>query len=104
MAVWEVLFGKGEQHGNDSDKVRYAGQMLWNLANVGPSQYTTFIVAINADNNDETVDSVANSLRNYKSMINGLMQTRVSAMVKEFKEEFQEEMREEVKKIHVASV
>ncbi|KAF4794069.1 hypothetical protein TURU_105321 [Turdus rufiventris] len=68
--------------------------MLWNLANLGPSQYTTFIATINADTNQETVGSVANKLRNFESMINGPMQAHVSAVVKELKEEFKEKMRE----------
>ncbi|KAF4804512.1 hypothetical protein TURU_007258 [Turdus rufiventris] len=67
--------------------------MLWNLANLGPSQYTTFIATINADNNQETVGSVANKLTNVESMINGPTQAHVSAVVKELKEEFKDEMR-----------
>ncbi|KAF4796496.1 hypothetical protein TURU_083780 [Turdus rufiventris] len=81
--------------------------MLWNLANLGPSQYTTFIATINANNNQETVASVAYKLRNFESMINGLMQAHVSAVVKELKEEFKEEMRrmrEEMRKINAAPV
>ncbi|KAF4794831.1 hypothetical protein TURU_098454 [Turdus rufiventris] len=81
--------------------------MLWNLANLGPSQYTTFIATINADNNQETMGSVANKLRNSESMINGPMQAHVSAVVKELKEEFKEEMRgmrEEMRKINAAPV
>ncbi|RMC05605.1 hypothetical protein DUI87_17690 [Hirundo rustica rustica] len=71
----------------------------------GPSQYTTFIVTINADNNRETVGSVANKLRNYESMISGPMQTQVSAVVKELREEMRE-MREEMRRnsSHVAPV
>ncbi|KAF4804500.1 hypothetical protein TURU_007280 [Turdus rufiventris] len=79
--------------------------MLWNLANLGPSQYTTFIAMITADNNQETVGSVANKFRNFESMIDGPMQAHVSAVVKEFKEEFKEEMRgmrEEMRKINAA--
>ncbi|KAF4803886.1 hypothetical protein TURU_012421 [Turdus rufiventris] len=68
--------------------------MLWNLANLGPSQYTTFIATINADNNQETAGFVANKLRNFESMINDPVQAHVSAMVKKLKEEFKEEMRE----------
>ncbi|RMC19675.1 hypothetical protein DUI87_03238 [Hirundo rustica rustica] len=60
VAVLEVLFGRGGQHDNDPDKVRCTGQMLWNLAALGPSQYATFIATINPDNNRETVASVAN--------------------------------------------
>ncbi|KAF4805342.1 hypothetical protein TURU_001269 [Turdus rufiventris] len=81
--------------------------MLWNLANLGPSQYTTCIAMINADNNQETVESVANKLRNFESMINGPMQAHVSAVVKEVKEEFKEKkrgMREEMWKISAAPV
>ncbi|RMB94009.1 hypothetical protein DUI87_29597 [Hirundo rustica rustica] len=80
---------------------------MWNLATQGPSQYTTFVATINANNNRETVGSVANKLRNYANMISGPMQAHVSAMVKELKEEFKEEMREmkkEVRKINVAPV
>ncbi|TRZ09397.1 hypothetical protein HGM15179_017708 [Zosterops borbonicus] len=49
VAVLEVLFGRGGQHDNDPDKVRCTGQMLWNLATLGPSEYTTFIATINAN-------------------------------------------------------
>ncbi|KAF4797292.1 hypothetical protein TURU_075673 [Turdus rufiventris] len=96
------------KHDNDPDKVRCTGQMLWNLANLRPSQYNTFIAAINADNSSqESVGSVANKLRNFESMINGLMQAHVSAVVKELKQEFKEEMRgmkEEMRKINAAPV
>ncbi|RMC19012.1 hypothetical protein DUI87_03615 [Hirundo rustica rustica] len=95
VAVLEVLFGRSGQHDNDPDKVRCTGQMLWNLATLGPSQYTTFIATINPDNNRETVGSVANKLRNYESVISGPMQAQVSAMAKELREEMRE-MREEV--------
>ncbi|RMC05478.1 hypothetical protein DUI87_18671 [Hirundo rustica rustica] len=83
--------------------------MLWNLATLGPSQYSTFIATINADNNRGTVGSIANKLRNYKSMISGPMQAQVSAMVKELREEMREkmeEMREEMRRnsSHVALV
>ncbi|KAF4790713.1 hypothetical protein TURU_138170 [Turdus rufiventris] len=107
VAVLEVLFGRGRQHENDPDKVRCTGQMLWNVANLGPSQYTSFIATINADSNQETVSSVANKLRNFESMISVPMQAHVSAVVKELKEEFKEEMREireEVRKINAAPV
>ncbi|XP_005061071.1 PREDICTED: uncharacterized protein LOC101811939 [Ficedula albicollis] len=50
VAILEVHFGRDGQHDNDPDKVRCTGQMLWNLATLGPSQYTTFIAMINADN------------------------------------------------------
>ncbi|RMC13547.1 hypothetical protein DUI87_08623 [Hirundo rustica rustica] len=93
VAVLEVLFGRSGQHDNDPNKVRCTGQMLWNLATLGPSQYATFIATVNADNNRETVGSVANKLRNYESMISGPMQAQVSAVVKELKEEMRE-MRE----------
>ncbi|KAF4796716.1 hypothetical protein TURU_081865 [Turdus rufiventris] len=63
--------------------------MLWNLANLGPSQYTT-IVMINADDNRETVSSVAKKLRNFDSLTNDLMQAHVSAMVKDLQEEVRE--------------
>ncbi|KAF4798595.1 hypothetical protein TURU_062634 [Turdus rufiventris] len=92
---------------NNPNKVRCTGQMQWNLANLGPSQYSTFIATINADNNQERVGSVANKLRNFEGMINGPVQAHVSAMVKELKEEFKEEMRrmgEEMKKISAAPV
>ncbi|RMC12213.1 hypothetical protein DUI87_09724 [Hirundo rustica rustica] len=65
VAVLEVLFGSGGQHDNDLDKVRCTGQMLWNLATLGPSQYATYIATIHPDNNRETVGSAANELRNY---------------------------------------
>ncbi|KAF4804390.1 hypothetical protein TURU_008439 [Turdus rufiventris] len=81
--------------------------MLWNLENLGQSQYATFIATINANNNQETVGSVANKLRNFESMINGPMQAHVSAVVKELKEEFKEEMRgmsEDMRKINAAPV
>ncbi|XP_064277599.1 uncharacterized protein LOC135301191 [Passer domesticus] len=100
VAVLEVLFGRDGQHNNDPDKVRCTGQMLWSLANLGPSQYTTFIATIDADTNRETVGSVANKLRNYESMINGPMQAHISAVIKEFKEE----MREEMRKVNAAPV
>ncbi|RMB87999.1 hypothetical protein DUI87_35636 [Hirundo rustica rustica] len=95
VAVLEVLFGRGGQHDNDPDKVRCTGQMLWNLATLGPSQYATFIATLNPDNNRETVGSVAHKLRNYESMISGPMQAQVSAVAKELREEMRE-MREEV--------
>ncbi|RMC04379.1 hypothetical protein DUI87_19200 [Hirundo rustica rustica] len=109
VAVLEVLFGRGGQHDNDPNKVRCTGQMLWNLATLGPSQYATFIATINADNNRETVGSVVNKLRNYESMISGPMQAQVSVMVKELREEMREmreEMREEMRRnsSHVAPV
>ncbi|RMC20397.1 hypothetical protein DUI87_01246 [Hirundo rustica rustica] len=105
VAALEVLFGRGGQHDNDPNKVRCTGQMLWNLATLGPSQYATFVATINADNNRETVGSVANKLRNYESMISGPMQAQVSAMVKELREEMRE-MREEMRRnsSHVAPV
>ncbi|KAF4804668.1 hypothetical protein TURU_005640 [Turdus rufiventris] len=78
--------------------------MLWNLANLGLSQYTTFIATINADNNQETVGSVANKLRNFESMIIGPMQAHVSAVVKELKEDFKEEMREIREEVKVQRV
>ncbi|RMB91858.1 hypothetical protein DUI87_31786 [Hirundo rustica rustica] len=87
VAVLEVLFGRGGQHDNDPDKVRCTGQILWNLASLGPSQYATFIATIHPDNNRETVGSVANKLRNYESMISGSMQAQVSALAKELREE-----------------
>ncbi|OWK55432.1 hypothetical protein RLOC_00013784 [Lonchura striata] len=93
VAVLEALFGRDGQHNNDPDKVRCTGQMLWSLANIGPSQYTTFIATIDADANRETVGSVANKLRNYESMINGPMQAHISAVIKEFKEGMREEIR-----------
>lgn len=49
VAVLEVLFGRDGQHDNDPNKVRVRGQMLWSLANLGPSPYTTFIATTNAD-------------------------------------------------------
>ncbi|RMC05563.1 hypothetical protein DUI87_18760 [Hirundo rustica rustica] len=96
VAILEVLFGRGGQHNNDPDKVRYTGQMLWNLAPLRPSQYAIFIATINANNNREAVGSIANKLRNYESMISGPMQGQVSATVKELREEMREmrEMRE----------
>ncbi|RMC21927.1 hypothetical protein DUI87_02798 [Hirundo rustica rustica] len=105
VEVLEVLFGKSGQHDNDPDKVRCTGQMLWNLATLGPSQYATFIATINAEDSQETVGSVANKLRNYESMINGPMQAHVSAVVKELKEQMKE-MREEMRRnsSHVAPV
>ncbi|RMC19705.1 hypothetical protein DUI87_03269 [Hirundo rustica rustica] len=112
VAVLEVLFGRGGQHDNDPDKVRCTGQMLWNLATLGPSRYATFIATIHPDNNRETVGSVANKLRNYESIISGPMQAQVSAMAKELKEKMEEvteeirEVREEMRKnsSHVAPV
>ncbi|RMC20355.1 hypothetical protein DUI87_01204 [Hirundo rustica rustica] len=71
--------------------------MLWNLATLGPSQYVTFIATINADNNRETVGSVANKHRNYESMISGPMQAQDSAVVKELREEIRE-VREEMRR------
>ncbi|RMC20682.1 hypothetical protein DUI87_01534 [Hirundo rustica rustica] len=56
-------------------------------ANPGPSQYAIFIATIHPDNNRETVCSVANKLRNFKSMISGPMQAQVSAMAKELRED-----------------
>ncbi|RMC16235.1 hypothetical protein DUI87_08450 [Hirundo rustica rustica] len=96
VAVLEVLFGKGEQHDNDHDKVRCTGQMLWNLATLGPSQYATYIATIHPDNNRETVGSVANKLRNYESIISGPMQAQVSAVAKELREKM-EEVTEEIR-------
>ncbi|RMC19944.1 hypothetical protein DUI87_03512 [Hirundo rustica rustica] len=104
VAVLEVPFERGGQHDNDPDKVRCTGQMLWNLATLGPSQYASFIATINPDNR-ETVGSVANKLRNYESMISGPMQAQVSALAKELREEMME-MREEMRRnsSHVAPV
>ncbi|RMB93993.1 hypothetical protein DUI87_29580 [Hirundo rustica rustica] len=112
VAVLEVLFGRGGQHDNDPDKVRCTGQMLWNLATLGPSQYATYIATIHPDNNRETVGSVANKLRNYESIISGPMQAQVSAVAKELRERMEEvteemrEMREEMRRnsSHVAPV
>ncbi|RMC12135.1 hypothetical protein DUI87_11270 [Hirundo rustica rustica] len=105
VAVLEVLFGKGGQHDNDPDKVRCTGQMLWNLAALGPSQYATFIATTHPDNNRETVGSVANKLRNYESIISGPVQAQVSTLAKELREEMME-MREEMRRnsSHVAPV
>ncbi|RMB91853.1 hypothetical protein DUI87_31781 [Hirundo rustica rustica] len=105
VAVLEVLFGRGGQHDNDPDKVRCTGQILWNLASLGPSQYATFIATIHPDNNRETVGSVANKLRNYESMISGSMQAQVSALAKELREEIKG-VREEMRRnsSHVALV
>ncbi|RMC20310.1 hypothetical protein DUI87_01157 [Hirundo rustica rustica] len=112
VAVLEVLFGRGGQHDNDPDKVRCTGQMLWNLATLGPSQYATYIATIHPDNNRETVGSVANKLRNYESIISGPMQAQVSAVAKELRERMEEvteeirEVREEMRRnsSHVAPV
>ncbi|RMC19687.1 hypothetical protein DUI87_03250 [Hirundo rustica rustica] len=112
VAVLEVLFGRGGQHDNDPDKVRCTGQMLWNLATLGPSQYATYIATIHPDNNRETVGSVANKLRNYESIISGPMQAQVSAVAKGLRERMEEvteemrEMREEMRRnsSHVAPV
>ncbi|RMC16846.1 hypothetical protein DUI87_06099 [Hirundo rustica rustica] len=98
VAVLEVLFGRGGQHDNDPDKVRCTGQMLWNLATLGPSQYATFIATIHPDNNRETVGSVANKLRNYESIISGPMQAQVSAVAKELREKM-EEVTEEIREV-----
>lgn len=84
VAVLEELFGRDGQHDNDPNKVRCTGQM-WSLANLGPSQYTTFIATIGANTNRETVGSVANKLRNDESVINGPMQAHVSAVIKNLK-------------------
>ncbi|RMB97594.1 hypothetical protein DUI87_25958 [Hirundo rustica rustica] len=99
VAVLEVLFGRGGQHDNDPDKVKCTGQMLWNLATLGPSQYATYIATIHPDNNRETVGSVANKLRNYESIINGPMQAQVSAVAKELREEIREKMEEVTEKM-----
>ncbi|RMC03351.1 hypothetical protein DUI87_20547 [Hirundo rustica rustica] len=112
VAVLEVLFGRGGQQYNDPDKVMCTGQMLWNLATLGPSQYATYIATIHPDNNQETVGSVANKLRNYESIICGPMQAQVSAVAKELREKMEEvtekmeEMREELRRnsSHVAPV
>ncbi|RMC13464.1 hypothetical protein DUI87_08537 [Hirundo rustica rustica] len=109
VAVLEVLFGGVDSMIMTPTKVRCTGQMLWNLATLGPSQYATFIATINAHNSQETVGSVANKLRNYESMICGPMQAQVSAVVKELREEMREmreEMREEMRRnsSHVALV
>ncbi|RMC19221.1 hypothetical protein DUI87_03826 [Hirundo rustica rustica] len=112
VAVLEVLFGRGGQHDNDPNKVRCTGQMLWNLATLGPSQYATYIATIHPDNNRETVGSVANKLRNYESIISGPMQAQVSAVAKELRERMEEvteeirEVREEMRRnsSHVAPV
>ncbi|KAF4796453.1 hypothetical protein TURU_083929 [Turdus rufiventris] len=97
VEVLEVFFGRSGQHDNDPNKVRCTGQMLWNLANLGPSKYTTFIATINADNNQETVAYVTNKLRNCQSMINGPMQVHVSAVIKSLQEEMRE-IKEEVRR------
>ncbi|RMC06348.1 hypothetical protein DUI87_15780 [Hirundo rustica rustica] len=112
VVVLEILFGRGGQHDNDPDKVRCTGQMLWNLATLGPSQYATFIATIHPDNNRETVGSVANKLRDYESIISGPMQAQVSAVAKELREKMEEvteeirEVREEMRRngSHVALV
>ncbi|RMC03720.1 hypothetical protein DUI87_19712 [Hirundo rustica rustica] len=112
VAVLEVLFGRGGQHDNDPDKVKCTGQMLWNLATLGPSQYATYIATIHPDTNRETVSSVANKLRNYESIIGGPMQAQVSAVAKELRERMEEvteeirEVREEMRRnsSHVAPV
>ncbi|RMB89415.1 hypothetical protein DUI87_34206 [Hirundo rustica rustica] len=99
VAVLEVLFGRGGQHDNDPDKVKCTGQMLWNLATLGPSQYATYIATIHPDTNRETVGSVANKLRNYESIICGPMQAQVSAVAKELREEIREKMEEVTEKM-----
>ncbi|KAF4805505.1 hypothetical protein TURU_000714 [Turdus rufiventris] len=98
VAVLEVLFGRDGQHDNDPDKVKCTGQMLWNLAKLGPSQCTAYLAIINADENQTTVGSVTNQLRNFE----GMMQTYVSACVSVVKEQLKEElreMREEIRRI-----
>ncbi|RMC19529.1 hypothetical protein DUI87_03086 [Hirundo rustica rustica] len=55
---------------------------IWQL--YGPSQYATFIATINAEDNRETVASVANKLRNYESMISGPMQAQCTLMPSEY--------------------
>ncbi|RMB97065.1 hypothetical protein DUI87_26348 [Hirundo rustica rustica] len=69
------------------------------------TKYAIFIATIHPDNNQETVGSVANKLRNYESIISGPVQAQVSAVVKELREEMRE-MREEMKRnsSHVAPV
>ncbi|RMC22373.1 hypothetical protein DUI87_00686 [Hirundo rustica rustica] len=99
VAVLEVLFRRGGQHDNDPDKVRCTGQMLWNLATLRPSQYATYIATIHPDNNRETVGSVANKLRNYKSIISSPVQAQVSAVAKELREEIREKMEEVTEKM-----
>ncbi|RMB89335.1 hypothetical protein DUI87_34316 [Hirundo rustica rustica] len=96
VAVLEVLFGRGGQHDNDPDKVKCTGQMLWNLATLGPSQYATYIATIHPDTNQETVGSVANKLRNYESIISSPMKAQVSAVAKELRERM-EEVTEEIR-------
>ncbi|RMC06795.1 hypothetical protein DUI87_16241 [Hirundo rustica rustica] len=101
VAVLEVLFGRGGQHDNDPDKVKCTGQMLWNLATLGPSQYATYIATIHPDTNRETVGSVANKLRNYESIICSPMQAQVSAVAKELREEMREKMEEVTGKMEI---
>ena len=68
---------------------------------------------IYADEHRGTVSSAANKLRDFHSMMNGAMQTQVSAVVKDLQEEVREirgmrgeirEMREEMTKINAALV
>ncbi|KAF4797638.1 hypothetical protein TURU_071804 [Turdus rufiventris] len=77
--------------------------MLGNLANLGPSQYTTFFAMIYAENNLETVGSLVNKLRKFESMISGTMQAHVSTVVKSIQEQMRE-MREEMRIITAALV
>ncbi|KAF4792245.1 hypothetical protein TURU_123122 [Turdus rufiventris] len=76
--------------------------MLWNLANLRPFQYTTFIT-INADKNHKTVGSVAKKLGNYEIVINGPMQVHISAVIWSLQEELREMRKEVINKITVMS-
>ena len=82
MAVLEILFGRDRQHDNNPDKVRCTAQILWNLAHLRSSQYSSFMATMNVKDNHETVGSVARKFRNFESIIHGLMQAHFSAVVK----------------------
>ncbi|TRZ12047.1 hypothetical protein HGM15179_015064 [Zosterops borbonicus] len=101
LRVWDLM---GTDVQLDGGEARNLGPLTQESATHGPSQYATFLT-INAEDNQETVGSVASKLRSYESMISGPMQAHVSAVVKELKEEMRE-MREEMRRnsSHIAPV
>lgn len=74
--------------------------MWWSLAHQGRSEHSGLMANMHLKGNQETMGSVASKLRNYRSMVQGLMQTHISAVetlvesLKDDNKKLREEIRE----------
>lgn len=107
MALLEIIFDRDGQPATDPDKVRCTSQMWWILSRQGPATYANYLASMHLDGNRETVGSVSNKLRMYSGMVQGPLQTRISAietLVESLRDE-QKKFREEIKEsLQVAPV